>query len=215
VSEPFPRVIVTRRFVDDGSRYFGPYTDVGAMRRALNVVKRVSTACDGNLAIQLTLSLPSAEGPPSGVFARLRRDDSLEVLEVPFDLQAPAGFNLAADNALVPNVPSGRYKLTVFVIFDLDEGTLQAISKSTGGEFYRAMDTGTIETAFASIDKARKIEFQAKSQLLTREIFHWFAGAGALLIALGGIGARRPAWPFGNGAPKTAADSRTGKEAVA
>jgi Ca-activated chloride channel family protein len=77
------------------------------------------------------------------------------------------------------------------------------------------MDTGTIETAFASIDKARKIEFQAKSQLLTREIFHWFAGAGALLIALGGIGARRPAWPFGNGAPKGAAASRTGKEAVA
>jgi Ca-activated chloride channel family protein len=107
---------------------------------------------------------------------------------------------------------TGRYRR---VISDLDEGTLQAISKSTGGEFYRAMDTGTIETAFASIDKARKIEFQAKSQLLTREIFHWFAGAGALLIALGGIGARRPAWPFGNGAPKTAADSRTGKEAVA
>jgi excinuclease ABC subunit C len=43
VSEPFPRVIVTRRFVDDGSRYFGPYTDVGAMRRVLNVVKRVFT----------------------------------------------------------------------------------------------------------------------------------------------------------------------------
>jgi excinuclease ABC subunit C len=43
LAEPFPRVLVTRRFVDDGSRYFGPYTDVGAMRRALNVVKRVFT----------------------------------------------------------------------------------------------------------------------------------------------------------------------------
>jgi excinuclease ABC subunit C len=43
VAEPFPRVIVTRRFVDDGSRYFGPYTDVGAMRRALNVVNRIFT----------------------------------------------------------------------------------------------------------------------------------------------------------------------------
>jgi excinuclease ABC subunit C len=41
--EPFPRVYVTRRIVDDGSRYFGPYTDVGAMRRALNVVKRTFT----------------------------------------------------------------------------------------------------------------------------------------------------------------------------
>lgn len=43
LGEPFPRVLVTRRVVDDGSRYFGPYTDVGAMRRALNVVKRLFT----------------------------------------------------------------------------------------------------------------------------------------------------------------------------
>jgi excinuclease ABC subunit C len=34
---------VTRQLVNDGSRYFGPYTDVGAMRRALNVVKRIFT----------------------------------------------------------------------------------------------------------------------------------------------------------------------------
>src|SRR3954466_9252244 len=43
VAEPFPRVGVTRHIVDDGSRYFGPYTDVGGMRRALNVVKRIFT----------------------------------------------------------------------------------------------------------------------------------------------------------------------------
>ena len=43
VREPFPRVYVTRRLVDDGSRYFGPYTDVKEMRRALNVVKRIFT----------------------------------------------------------------------------------------------------------------------------------------------------------------------------
>lgn len=43
VTETFPRVYVTRQLVNDGSRYFGPYTDVGAMRRALNVVKRIFT----------------------------------------------------------------------------------------------------------------------------------------------------------------------------
>ena len=43
INEPFPRVYVTRRLIDDGGRYFGPYTDVGAMRRALNVVKRIFT----------------------------------------------------------------------------------------------------------------------------------------------------------------------------
>jgi excinuclease ABC subunit C len=43
VQEPFPRVLVTRRVLEDGARYFGPYTDVGAMRRALQVVKRLFT----------------------------------------------------------------------------------------------------------------------------------------------------------------------------
>ncbi|HYC53053.1 MAG TPA: excinuclease ABC subunit UvrC [Gemmatimonadaceae bacterium] len=43
VQEPFPRVYVTRRLSNDGARYFGPYTDVSQMRRALNVVKRIFT----------------------------------------------------------------------------------------------------------------------------------------------------------------------------
>jgi excinuclease ABC subunit C len=43
INEPYPRVFVTRLLSDDGARYFGPYTDVGAMRRSLNVVKRIFT----------------------------------------------------------------------------------------------------------------------------------------------------------------------------
>ncbi len=43
VNEPFPRMYVTRRVENDGAKYFGPYTDVGAMRRSLNVVKRIFT----------------------------------------------------------------------------------------------------------------------------------------------------------------------------
>lgn len=43
VQEPFPRVFVTRRLHDDGARYFGPFTSVGPMRQALEVVKRLYT----------------------------------------------------------------------------------------------------------------------------------------------------------------------------
>jgi excinuclease ABC subunit C len=55
VAEPFPRVWVTRHLVDDGSRYFGPYTDVGMMRRALNVVKRIFTvrSCNFDMPKQM------------------------------------------------------------------------------------------------------------------------------------------------------------------
>jgi len=55
VQEPFPRVYVTRRLEDDGARYFGPYTDVGAMRRALNVVKKIFTvrSCNYDMPAQM------------------------------------------------------------------------------------------------------------------------------------------------------------------
>jgi excinuclease ABC subunit C len=43
LQEPYPRVFVTRKLQSDGARYFGPYTDVAAMRRALDVVKRIFT----------------------------------------------------------------------------------------------------------------------------------------------------------------------------
>ncbi|HCK60744.1 MAG TPA: excinuclease ABC subunit C [Gemmatimonadetes bacterium] len=43
VKEAFPRVEVTRRVVSDGSRYFGPYTSVGPMRQALDLIKRMYT----------------------------------------------------------------------------------------------------------------------------------------------------------------------------
>ncbi|MGH7474723.1 MAG: excinuclease ABC subunit UvrC [Longimicrobiales bacterium] len=43
VQEPFPRVYVTRRLENDGARYFGPYTDVGLMRHALELIKRLFT----------------------------------------------------------------------------------------------------------------------------------------------------------------------------
>ncbi len=41
LAEPFPRVFVTRKLEEDGSRYLGPFTDVKAMRRALRTIKRM------------------------------------------------------------------------------------------------------------------------------------------------------------------------------
>ena len=41
VGERVPRLSITRKVVEDGSRYFGPYTDVGALRSTLRVLRRV------------------------------------------------------------------------------------------------------------------------------------------------------------------------------
>lgn len=81
-------------------------------------------------------------------------------------------------------------------ISDLDEGQLRAMADATGGKFFRAFDLDTTEKAFAAIDAAQKIEFQAKSYLLTTELFHWLAIPGAALLFLGALFALPPQLPF-------------------
>jgi len=50
-NEPFPQVLITRKIVHDGSKYFGPYTDVKDLRRTLRVLHKIFPirSCDYNL----------------------------------------------------------------------------------------------------------------------------------------------------------------------
>ena len=41
VAEEWPRVLMTRRRLKDGSRYFGPFSSSNAMRNTLNIIKKV------------------------------------------------------------------------------------------------------------------------------------------------------------------------------
>ncbi len=79
------------------------------------------------------------------------------------------------------------------MLSDLDETALRQIADTTGGKFFRAADTGTIQSAFRAIDRAQKIEFQAKSYLVATELFWWLAVPGLLLL-LGGAAIARPLW---------------------
>ncbi len=40
-ADPFPKVTVTRRMEDDGSKYFGPYTSVWAVHQTLDVLRKI------------------------------------------------------------------------------------------------------------------------------------------------------------------------------
>jgi len=41
LDEEYPRLFMTRRVIRDGGRYYGPYTDVGAVRGTMELLKRV------------------------------------------------------------------------------------------------------------------------------------------------------------------------------
>ncbi|MCX7715013.1 MAG: excinuclease ABC subunit UvrC [Clostridia bacterium] len=41
VNDPYPRIMMTRRILDDGARYFGPYTGSNTIRNTLDVVQNI------------------------------------------------------------------------------------------------------------------------------------------------------------------------------
>jgi excinuclease ABC subunit C len=53
VNEPYPRLLVVRRVAADGARYFGPYTDVRAMRQIVHFAKRIFKIRDCNRDLPL------------------------------------------------------------------------------------------------------------------------------------------------------------------
>ncbi len=79
------------------------------------------------------------------------------------------------------------------MLSDLDEGALREIAEATGGKFFRAYDSDTIESAFKAIDHSQKIEFQAKSFLVTTELFWWLAIPGLSLLVVAAL-ATSPVW---------------------
>ena len=41
LTDPFPRVVITRRVEKDGARYFGPYASAGSVRMTMDLIKRL------------------------------------------------------------------------------------------------------------------------------------------------------------------------------
>jgi Ca-activated chloride channel homolog len=78
------------------------------------------------------------------------------------------------------------------MLSDLDENSLRNIADTTGGYYFRAADSDTVKGAFAAIDKAKKIEFQSKSYLITTELFYWPATPGLFALLMGALLARQP-----------------------
>ena len=72
--EAFPRIVVTRDVVKDGSRYLGPYTDVKAMRRMLETMHRLFRirSCDydfprSNVRVCLDYEIKRCDGVCEGL----------------------------------------------------------------------------------------------------------------------------------------------------
>lgn len=83
---------------------------------------------------------------------------------------------------------NGRVEYTRGFSRDVDPGLLREIAEQTGGHFYHAEDRDTLEKAFSAIDRAQKIEFHAKSYLVTTELFWWAAAPGLVALLAAALG---------------------------
>ncbi|MBI3365601.1 MAG: excinuclease ABC subunit C [Ignavibacteriae bacterium] len=94
-NEPFPRVFATRRLIRDGSKYFGPYTDVKNMHSSLKLIREIYKVRSCNyfiddeivrkrsIKICLDYHIKKCEGPCEGFVSREHYNDMInEVVQV-------------------------------------------------------------------------------------------------------------------------------------
>ena len=92
-NEPFPRVFPTRKRRNDGSKYFGPYTDVGTMRFSLKMLRDIFMIRTCNLNITqeaiekkkfkvcLEYHIHKCEGPCEGLVSEARYSEMIGEVE--------------------------------------------------------------------------------------------------------------------------------------
>lgn len=91
-NEPFPRVFLTRRKIEDGSRYFGPFTSVARVRDLLDFIKQniqlrtcnlnltPNNIAKGKFRVCLEYHLGNCKGPCEGHQSEQDYNDGLEQL---------------------------------------------------------------------------------------------------------------------------------------
>lgn len=79
--------------------------------------------------------------------------------------------------------PFGR---TVFVQtkVDIDEETLQAVAEKTGGQYYRADNTQSLEQIYNEIDQLEKTEVEMQQYTRHEELASWFMLPALVLLLL-------------------------------
>ncbi len=91
LKETYPRVFITRRVVKDGSRYFGPYTNVGALNETMSTIKTLFSIRMCNKKIDgksrqrpcLNYYIKKCKGPCTG---NVSKDDYAKIMENVIDL---------------------------------------------------------------------------------------------------------------------------------
>lgn len=90
-NEPFPRIFLTRNIVKDGSKYFGPYTEVRHLKQLLKMLRTIFQfrSCDYNLndetiskkkyKLCLDFHIKKCEGPCEGLISKEKYNENIQM----------------------------------------------------------------------------------------------------------------------------------------
>ena len=92
-NEPFPRIFPTRKVIRDGSKYFGPYTDVKNMKSSLRMINQIFRIRSCSLALTdeniekkkfkvcLDFHIKKCDGPCEGLFSKEEYAEMVDEVE--------------------------------------------------------------------------------------------------------------------------------------
>lgn len=70
------------------------------------------------------------------------------------------------------------------VLTYLDEGTLKQIANATGGKYFRATDTQSLQQIYAEIDRFEKTRFEITNTIVRKELVGYFLIPAVLLLGI-------------------------------
>lgn len=78
---------------------------------------------------------------------------------------------------------------------ELDEASLQAIARQTGGRYFRARDLGSLQSIYALLDELEPVAGDAQAFRPVAELYAWPLGAALLLVAVLALATALPESP--------------------
>jgi excinuclease ABC subunit C len=143
--ELYPRIYPTRRVIRDGSKYFGPYTDVKSMKRALRMVNEVFRIRSCKLQIS-----------PEAIEAKK--------FKVCLDYHIKK-----CDGPCVGFVSSGEYNDMVNEVIKVLRGKTDELIKDLSGKMTAAVETLEFEKAAEIRDKIERLKVISSKQKVVAE----------------------------------------------
>jgi Ca-activated chloride channel family protein len=137
-------------------------------------VKKLRQRPEGSRVLILITDGANTEGSlPPQVAAQLAVHEGIRIYTIG-----------VGSKGLVPYREDGRMTM---VKMEIDEALLKEVADITGGEYFRATDSGALEQIYQQIDSLEKTQAESRSVMIPRPLFRWPLGLALFMLLVLGM----------------------------